>query len=333
MQMTDQEFKQKLNKYYALIDSVFDEIAKRISGQRETIEHLVIALLSQGHCLLVGVPGLEKTLIARTLSDVMDLQFSRIQFTPDLMPSDVTGVEIIQEDAAKHIRDKIFMPGPVFTNILLADEINRTPPRTQSALLQAMQELEVTIGNKTYPISNPFFVIATQNPIEQEGTYPLPEAQLDRFLFSVNVEYPDFKSEIEILHRPYDPLQIPLETIVSHEEVIELRTLVENIPVSEDIYEKTTRLVRATRPTDKLAVSETKEWIRWGASPRATVALIRGARAYAVLRKRLYVKWSDVENLAGSVLRHRLVLNFKARTESINIDDIITMIVDSFKEK
>ncbi|MDF2187949.1 MoxR family ATPase [Paraflavitalea sp. CAU 1676] len=295
------------------------EIQKVIVGQDEVLEEILVALLAGGHCLLEGVPGLAKTLMVRTMSQALHLSFRRIQFTPDLMPSDIIGTEILEEDLVTGKRMFTFTKGPLFANILLADEINRTPPKTQSALLEAMQEFEVTYAGKTYHLDRPFFILATQNPIEQAGTYPLPEAQLDRFLLYVKIGYPSEQEEIQILSNTTGTKKNKVEAIVSGEEIIQLQTLVREVTVSDDLTAWAGKLVRATRP-DTTTADYVKEWVRWGAGPRAGQALILTAKARALLHGRYAVTPADIQAMAYPVLRHRILMNFKADAEKVTSD-------------
>lgn len=295
------------------------EIQKVIVGQDEVLEEILVALLAGGHCLLEGVPGLAKTLMVRTLAQAVHLSFRRIQFTPDLMPSDIIGTEILEEDLMTGKRSFIFTKGPLFANILLADEINRTPPKTQSALLEAMQEFEVTYAGKTYHLDRPFFILATQNPIEQAGTYPLPEAQLDRFLLYVKIGYPSEQEEIQILSNTTGSRQHKAAAIVSGEEIIQLQGLVRDVTVSDDLVAWAGKIVRATRP-DTTTADYVKEWVRWGAGPRAGQALLLTAKARALLHGRYAVTEEDIQAMAYPVLRHRVLMNFKADAERVTAD-------------
>lgn len=304
-------------------DQIRSQVGKIVVGQDEVIEQLLIAILARGHCLLEGVPGLAKTLMVRTMADAMDLSFHRIQFTPDLMPADITGTDIIQEDSTTGRRQLVFEKGPVFTQMLLADEINRTPPKTQAALLEAMQEHEVTIGGKTYRLDEPFFVLATQNPIEQEGTYPLPEAQRDRFLFHVVVDYPDRDQEGEIIDRTTTSFETHLTPVVSGAEIIDFQQTVRLVPLPEHVKSFVLDLVRAARPKDSQALSWVRELIEWGPGPRACQQLVLASKARALLRRRHHVTIDDVESLAYPVLRHRIVPTFNAEAEGVSVDELI----------
>jgi MoxR-like ATPase len=297
------------------------EIQKIIVGQDIVLEEIMVALLAGGHCLLEGVPGLAKTLMVRTLSQALDLSFRRIQFTPDLMPSDIIGTEILEEDHTTGKRFFKFNPGPLFANIVLADEINRTPPKTQSALLEAMQEFEVTYGGKTYNLDRPFFILATQNPIEQAGTYPLPEAQLDRFLLYIKIGYPSDKEEQHILRETTSSKKINIHPILTGEEIRQLQSMVRDVTISDDLVEYVSRLIRTTRPGAD-AHASVKEWVRWGAGPRAGQALIMTAKARALLQGRYAVVMDDLQAMAYPVLRHRILLNFKADAENISADRV-----------
>ena len=298
-----------------------NEIQKIIVGQDEVLEQLLIALIAGGHCLLEGVPGLAKTLMVRTLSQALDLSFHRIQFTPDLMPTDIIGTEILEEDHSTGKRFFKFNKGPLFANIILADEINRTPPKTQSALLEAMQEFEVTYAGQTYRLEKPFFILATQNPIEQAGTYPLPEAQLDRFLLYVKIDYPSAIEEIEILNSTTGTKKISVMPIVDATGIQQLQSLAREVTINEVLVQYVSHLVRATRPGDS-PVNYVKEWVRWGAGPRAGQALILTAKARALFHGRYAVLMEDLQAMAYPVLRHRILMNFKADAENISPDDV-----------
>jgi MoxR-like ATPase len=310
-----------------------NEIGKVIIGQEKVIEQLLISLLSSGHCLLVGVPGLAKTLLISTLARALNLKFSRIQFTPDLMPSDITGTEIIEEDHATGKRQFRFVKGPVFANIILADEINRTPPKTQAALLQAMQEHEVTAGGTTHKLDEPFFVLATQNPIEQEGTYPLPEAQLDRFMFNVYVDYPDAGEEQRIVKTTTTVQTHDLQRVLSAEEIVAFQNLVRRVPVSDHLVEYAVDLVRATRPKEATAPEFVRNWVNWGAGPRASQYLILAAKTRAILDGRPTPGPDDVHFAAYPVLRHRIVTSFNAEADGVDTMEIIKRILETVKER
>ena len=310
----------------ALVDAygkIKEQMAKVIVGQEDVIEQLLIAVLARGHCLLEGVPGLAKTLMVRTLADAMDLTFHRIQFTPDLMPADITGTDIIQQDKETGHRDLIFEKGPIFSQMLLADEINRTPPKTQAALLEAMQEHHVTIGGKTYDLEEPFFVLATQNPIEQEGTYPLPEAQRDRFLFHVTVDYPTREEEREIVARTTSTFSEKLEPVIDGKTIIECQETVRRVPVPDHVLDFVLDLVRMARPNDASSISWAPQLIGWGPGPRACQQIVLGAKVRAVLKGRYHVTVDDIEALAHPVLRHRIVPTFNAEAEGITVNHII----------
>ena len=306
------------------IESLKQEVAKVIIGQEEIILAALYALFARGHCLLVGVPGLAKTLLVNSLARALDLQFSRIQFTPDLMPSDITGTEVLEEDTVAGRRRFVFVRGPAFTQVLLADEINRTPPKTQAALLEAMQEKTVTVAGKLYRLEEPFIVLATQNPIEQEGTYPLPEAQLDRFLFELIVQYPSLEQERQVVQQhSYYPLD-RLQPVLTRQEVLRFRDAISQVPAAPNVVDYAVRLVRATRPGDNDAAPDyVKKWIRWGASPRASQQLILAGRARAACAGRFNVACDDVAALAPLVLRHRLIRTFQADAEGQTADDIV----------
>lgn len=304
------------------------EIRKRVVGQEDTLELMMLALLCGGHALLLGVPGVGKTLMASTMAKALHLDFRRVQFTPDLMPSDITGAEVLEEDPATRSYARRFLPGPVFTNFLLADEINRTPPKTQAALLQAMQEREVSIGRETYKLQAPFLVLATQNPIENEGTYPLPEAQLDRFLFCIRVGYPSEDEETAIVRETTTVMKGVVEAVLTPEEILRLQELVRGVPVAEDVVRHAVRLVAGTRPDSERAVREVTDYLEIGGSPRASQTLILGAKARALLHGRVHVDFEDVRALALPVLRHRLLVNFKSRAEGLDPDTLIRRLLD-----
>jgi MoxR-like ATPase len=308
--------------------TVLTELRKVIVGQDVVVEQLLTVLFANGHCLLVGVPGLAKTLLVSTLATILDLKFSRIQFTPDLMPSDITGTEILEDDAATGHRAFKFIHGPIFANIVLADEINRTPPKTQAALLQAMQEYRVTAGGTTYPLSLPFFVLATQNPIEFEGTYPLPEAQLDRFMFHISVGYPSAAEEETIVTNTTSAYEAEPKRVLSTERILELQRLVRRIPVSEHVVRYAVRLARATRP-DEGAASFIRDWVSWGAGPRAAQYLVLGAKSRAALAGRPTPSADDVKAVAPAVLRHRIIPNFTAEADGISSLDIIAKLLEA----
>ena len=308
---------------------ILAECSKVIVGQKEVLEQLLIALLAQGHCLLVGVPGLAKTLMIRTLADAMNLSFSRIQFTPDLMPSDITGTDILQEDRHSGQRAFRFLHGPLFANVILADEINRTPPKTQAALLEAMQERQVTVGGHRHQLPEPFFVLATQNPIEQEGTYPLPEAQQDRFMFDVRVDYPGEEDEYRIVESTTTTHRPKPERVVSAEELLAMQAVVLQVPVAPHLIRYAMRLARLTRKENADAPDFVREYVTWGAGPRASQYLILGAKARALLHGRYYVSGEDVRAVAAPVLRHRIITNFNAEADGMKPDDIVRRLVES----
>lgn len=300
-------------------DSLKKEIGKVIIGQDEVVRDVIISIFSKGHCLLVGVPGLAKTLLVNTISDALGLSFNRIQFTPDLMPSDIIGSEILGED--RHFK---FVKGPLFSNIILADEINRTPPKTQSALLEAMQEKAVTAAGHRYALQEPFFVLATQNPIEQEGTYPLPEAQLDRFMFSIKVVYPSFEEEVQIVKNTTSDYRAEVENVLSAEDILNIQSLIRRIPVSDNVMEYAVRLAASTRPAEQAAPDMVKKYLSWGAGPRASQNLILGAKTHAALKGKYAPDQEDVRAVAFAILRHRIVKNYKAEAEGISEEQIIT---------
>ncbi len=307
-------------------EKIRDEVRKVIVGQDAVIDELLMAILADGHCLLIGVPGLAKTLMVSTLAGVVDLNFKRIQFTPDLMPSDITGTDIIEEDPATHARSFKFIKGPVFANIVLADEINRTPPKTQAALLQAMQEKQVTAGGNTYPLDLPFFVLATQNPIELEGTYPLPEAQLDRFMFSIHVGYPSEQEEREIVESTTSAYIPDLKVIMTGADIIRLQKLVRRVPVPDHVLKYAVALARSTRPTEG-APDYIRNWVSWGAGPRASQYLVLGAKTRSILKGKFAPETEDVRAVAQPVLRHRIVTNFNAEADGVSASDIVDRLV------
>ena len=309
-------------------DKIVNEIGKVIIGQREIIDQLLVSLLSQGHCLLIGVPGLAKTLLIRTLAEVLDLKFSRIQFTPDLMPSDITGTEIIEEDVSSGRKNFKFVKGPIFANIVLADEINRTPPKTQAALLEAMQEHKVTVAGESYTLQEPFFVLATQNPIEQEGTYPLPEAQLDRFMFNLWIDYPMNTEEVDIVKSTTGGYEANLKKVLKGKDIIFFQNLVRKVPVSDNVIEFAVKLVSNTRPNSNNTIKFIKDWISWGAGPRASQFLILGAKTLAVLEGRESPDIEDVKRVVKPVLRHRLVTNFNAEAEGVGAAEIVDKLLE-----
>ncbi len=310
---------------------ILEQVRSVIVGQDRVIEELLLALFADGHCLLVGVPGLAKTLLISTLARILDLEFNRIQFTPDLMPSDITGTEILEENRATGTREFKFVRGPVFANLVLADEINRTPTKTQAALLPAMQEKEVSAAGQTFPLDLPFFVLATQNPIELEGTYPLPEAQLDRFMFNIFVDYPDEGEEVEIVNATTGATSPEVERVLGAADIVRLQRIVRSVPVSDHVVRYAVRLARATRP-DESAPAFVRDWVAWGAGPRASQYLILGSKARAILRGRETPAAEDVRAVAPAVLRHRIVTNFNAEAEGIKPDDIVQKLLGAVAE-
>jgi len=316
----DIELVEQLSEKIKLVKS---EISKKIVGQNEIIDQLLISLFARGHCLLVGVPGLAKTLLIKTVSEVMDLKFSRIQFTPDLMPSDITGTEIIEEDSLTKKRDFKFISGPIFANIILADEINRTPPKTQAALLEAMQEHKVTAAGVTYNLPEPFFVLATQNPIEQEGTYPLPEAQLDRFMFNLWLDYPSSDDEVQIVKTTTSLYGAEIKKVLSAEEIMKFQNLVRKVPVADNVIDFAVRTVTMTRPGNESSPDFVKEWVTWGAGPRASQYLILAAKTRVIIDGRFTPDIDDVKVALLPVLRHRIITNFSAEAEGISSVDVI----------
>ncbi len=309
-------------------ENILTELRKRIIGQSDVIDQLLIALFSQGHCLLVGVPGLAKTLLISTFAQILKLPFNRIQFTPDLMPSDIIGTDIIEEEMNTGKRAFRFIKGPVFANIVLADEINRTPPKTQAALLQAMQEYKVTAGGNTYGLELPFFVLATQNPIEQEGTYPLPEAQLDRFMFNIYIDYPDKAEEKEIVMTTTSAYEPEIAPVITSEEVLRLQQIVRKVPIAESMVDYAVELSHTTRPTHPDAPDFIKNWVDWGAGPRASQYLVLGAKARAIMHGRYHVAYEDIKAVARPVLRHRILTNFNAEADGITSLDIIHRLLE-----
>jgi len=310
-------------------DRIVSEVRKTIVGMDEVIDEMMIAIFSRGHCLLVGVPGLAKTLLVSSLAQTLSLSFKRIQFTPDLMPSDITGTEVLQDDPATHERKFKFLRGPVFANLILADEINRTPPKTQAALLEAMQEKKISSGGEDYALEEPFFVLATQNPIEQEGTYPLPEAQLDRFFFNILVKYPSWDEEIEIMKRVTGRTESTLAEVLHKDDIVELQDLVRRIPVADHIFHYAAALARSTRPNEPEAPDFIRNWLSWGAGPRASLFMILAGKARAILRGRYHVAVEDIQAVVRSVLRHRIIPNFAAQSEGLSTDDIIDKLLEA----
>jgi MoxR-like ATPase len=324
--MTETKYHDDVQAVVALNERYLElrrEIGKIIIGQHEIVEQLITALLAKGHCMLVGVPGLAKTLLIRTLAEVIDLRFSRIQFTPDLMPSDITGTEIIEDDHSTGGKVFRFVKGPIFANIVLADEINRTPPKTQAALLEAMQEHNVTAAGTKYVLTEPFFVLATQNPIEQEGTYPLPEAQLDRFMFNLWLDYPSREEEEVIVKNTTSPLAAQLSKVMTGEDIVYFQELVRRVPVADHVISYAVGLAMSTRPADDSAPRFIKDWVRWGAGPRASQYLILGAKTRAILSGRAMPDVDDVKAVARAVLRHRIVANFNAEADGVSTVQIV----------
>lgn len=318
---------EKIKQLSARFASVHEELAKNIVGQESTIQLLFTSMLADGHCLLVGVPGLAKTLLVRSIGEVLGLSFNRIQFTPDLMPSDITGTEVIQDDTETNRRVFKFVEGPVFSNLVLADEINRTPPKTQAALLEAMQEKQVTAAGKKHKLPDPFFVLATQNPIEQEGTYPLPEAQLDRFMFQINVDYPTESEELDVILSPRDSANNRLNVVLEQRELLEFIEVVKQVPVAEHVAKYALSIVRSSRPQNEDTIEEIKRFVTWGAGPRGGQNLVLAAKAVAALDGRLAVEIEDIHAVCLPVLTHRIKTNFSADAENISSADLIELIV------
>jgi MoxR-like ATPase len=311
-----------INQLHAKNKQLLDEIRKVVIGQDDVVKKVLICIFSRGHCLLIGVPGLAKTLLVHTIAQALDLKFSRIQFTPDLMPSDITGSEILNER-----KEFQFIPGPLFANIVLADEINRTPPKTQAALLEAMQERSITVGSTMHKLDEPFFVLATQNPIEQEGTYPLPEAQLDRFMLNVILDYPRYEDELNIVRSTTSDIKTSVQKVISAEEILHFQHLIRKVPVADNVLEYAVKLANKTRPTSPMAPDVVKNYVDWGAGPRASQNLTIGAKSHAVLNGKYSPDIEDVQAVAHAVLRHRVVKNYKAEAEGISIDEIINRIL------
>ncbi|MCS6775932.1 MAG: MoxR family ATPase [Chloroherpetonaceae bacterium] len=326
--LEDQEDLVRLEHLRRSYDIMRSEISRVVIGQEAVVEQLLIAIFARGHCILVGVPGLAKTLLVSTLSRILSLSFKRIQFTPDLMPADITGTEIIQEDPVTRERKFVFLRGPLFANMILADEINRTPPKTQAALLEAMQEHKVTVGGQTHKLAEPFFVLATQNPIEQEGTYPMPEAQLDRFMFMVTVGYPSAEEELAIMKATTGGQHVELQETLHADEILALQDIVRRVPVGDHVFRYALALTRATRPGEPEAPDFVRECVSWGAGPRASQYLILGAKARAALYGRNYVITDDVVAVALPVLRHRIVTNFNAEAEGMTPDRIVQRLIE-----
>ncbi len=328
---TIEEVERRIEHLSGRLAALRAQIAKRVVGQEEAVEEVILCLLTGGHGLLEGVPGLAKTMLIRTLADALDLDFRRVQFTPDLMPGDITGTEVIEEDRTTGRRATRFLPGPVFTQVLLADEINRAPPKTQAALLEAMQEGHVTTGGDVMDLPRPFFVLATQNPIEQEGTYPLPEAQLDRFMLKISLDYPDGRDEVEVLRSTTGAPSEDVEAVLTGPEVLELQELSRGIAISDALLEYTARLVRSSRPGREEALDVTNRWVRWGAGPRAGQSLILCAKASALIAGRLHVEPDDLVRIAPAVLRHRILVNFQAEAEGRTPDEVVDTLLHEVK--
>ena len=330
MSMDEKEAVEKLHEVYGQMK---EELAQVIVGQEQVVEQVLMAIFCRGHALLVGVPGLAKTLLVSTVAKALDLSFKRIQFTPDLMPADITGTDVLEVDQETGRRSFRFLEGPIFANMILADEINRTPPKTQAALLEAMQEHHVTVGEKTCHLPDPFFVLATQNPIEQEGTYPLPEAQLDRFLFNIVVDYPDDKEEREIIRRVTSPGEGEIKALMTAEEILKLQDIVKRVPVGDHVIDFAADIARATRPNSGEAPEFVKDMVGWGAGPRAGIALIAAAKAHAVLRGRFHATTGDVAAVAPPVLRHRVLTTFNAEASGVTSDSIVEMLLEHLQPK
>ena len=323
---------QKLEQLVEAKENFFSEIGKIVIGQKEILDFMLIALLTKGHTLLVGVPGLAKTLLIKSMAEICDLSFKRIQFTPDLMPSDITGTELIDIDPETEKRTFRFYKGPIFANIVLADEINRTPPKTQAALLEAMQEHRVTAGGHTYDIDEPFFVLATQNPIEQEGTYPLPEAQLDRFMFHLNINYPSIDEEVSIVNETTVGKKHNVEKVFSKESIIGFQDLVYRVAISDNVVNYAVKLAASTRPNENTGSEYVKKWVEWGAGPRASQYLVLGAKAKALLNGKPTPSIEDIQSLAPEILRHRILPNFNAEAEGIKVDDIVNQLIQNLED-
>ncbi len=328
---TFDEEKQAVELLQASRDKIYSELGKVIVGQRDVIEQLLVALFAGGNCLITGAPGLAKTLLVRSIAQIFDLKFQRIQFTPDLMPADITGTEILEDQGDGHRRLE-FVKGPIFANVLLADEINRTPPKTQAALLEAMQEHQVTAAGVRYPLDMPFFVLATQNPIEMEGTYPLPEAQLDRFMFNVLIDYLPEDDELAVVLQTTSRQTEPIEQLFSGEDVERFHEVVRRVPIAEDVARYAVRLAAASRPGQETALEFVNQWVSWGAGLRAAQTLVLGAKARALLAGRTHATFDDIRALAAPALRHRILVGYKAEAEGISVDDVITRLIDSVAE-
>jgi MoxR-like ATPase len=326
--MSEQNDVQAVQELSGVYRNIVEQVGRVIVGQRQVIEELLVAMFARGHCLLVGVPGLAKTLLIRTLAESLALEFRRIQFTPDLMPSDITGTEIIQDDRKSGTRELRFAKGPIFGNVILADEINRTPPKTQAALLEAMQEYQVTVGGVRHALPQPFFVLATQNPIEHEGTYPLPEAQLDRFMFNTLVDYPEEDEEFDIIRRTTAETTVQATAMLSGEKILELQKIVRRVPAADNVVHYAMKLVRMTRPHKDAAPEFVRDYVSWGAGPRASQYLVLGAKSRAALQGRFCAGVDDVRAIALPVLRHRIVTNFNAEADGLRPDDIIRRLME-----
>jgi MoxR-like ATPase len=316
-----------LDRMHEQLEALKQQLDGVIVGQKEVTEQLLIGLLCRGHCILQGMPGLAKTMLVSTLASVIDMSFRRIQFTPDLMPGDITGTEILEEDHTTGKRIFRFVEGPLFANVILADEINRTPPKTQSALLEAMQERQLTVCGKTYPLPDPFYVLATQNPVETEGTYPLPEAQLDRFLLKIHVEYPDRDEELEIARRQTTDYRFDTNTVIGIDELHEMQALVRSVVVSDHVYEAALDLVRGSRPEENMLPDDLQNMVQWGAGPRATISLLMAAKARALLHRRCHATTADLVSVALPVLRHRIILTFNAEAAGVDADSVLTRMI------
>ncbi len=331
--MSENDDQAAVERMHAVYGRMKEELGRVIVGQEQVIEQTLMAIFCRGHALLVGVPGLAKTLLVSTLAQALDLSFKRIQFTPDLMPADITGTDVLEVDPETGRRGFRFVHGPIFANLVLADEINRTPPKTQAALLEAMQEHHVTVGEHTLPLPKPFFVLATQNPIEQEGTYALPEAQLDRFLFNIIVDYPSETEEREIIRRVTSPSKGGVSHLMNAEEILRLQDVVKRVPVGDHVIDFAAKLARATRPKDPASPDFVKEMVSWGAGPRAGISLISAAKAHAVLRGRFHATTADVAAIAAPVLRHRVLTTFTAEAAGVSSDDVIQRLIKTLSPK
>ena len=329
--MTEQKDIVLLDKLGEMKTQFLEQIGKSVIGQQDVLNHILIALLCKGHTLIVGVPGLAKTLIIKSMAELLDMNFKRIQFTPDLMPSDITGTEVIDDDKSSGKRSFRFFKGPIFGNIILADEINRTPPKTQAALLEAMQEHRVTAGGHSYKLDEPFFVLATQNPIEQEGTYPLPEAQLDRFMFHLNINYPSIEEEVSIVNRTTISNKYDVKKVFSKNSITSFQDLTLRVPISENVVTYAVKLASSTRPNEETSDSYVKQWVEWGAGPRASQYLALGAKAKALLDGRPTPSIEDIQSIAPDILRHRILPNFNAEAEGIKVDDIVNHLIKNIE--